>query len=221
MPTTNAPAVTTANPTTAPPAAVTGATKAAKPTKVALQVSYQALITGLQALYQPSDVFLLRDGSYTRDELIAELTGMVTAAEATKTANQTWRITVQAERAVEVKMRPLRDGIHAILQARFGKDSTQLTQFGFVPSKATKKAAVTKAAAVQKGKATRTARNTMGKVQKKSVKGTLPAQVADAVTLLGSKSKGGAPVAAPVTPPMPPAAPAPAPAAGPAPKAAS
>jgi hypothetical protein len=122
----------------------------------------------------------LRSGNYTRDELIAEFQKFIAVAEATKGAHNVWRTAVQDERAFEVQVRPLRQGVRSIVVARFGADGTQLMQFGFTQGKQGKKTVTTKATAVAKTNATRVARATKGKKQRKAIKGTVPATSAAA-----------------------------------------
>jgi hypothetical protein len=105
-----------------------------------------------------------------------------------------------------------------------------LAEFGVTPRKTPPKPVATKAVAVAKLKATRTARHTMGKRQKQLVKGVLPAPGSPAAAPAPAASPAPAPVAVPPAPqpqpaplpspaaPSPPApAPAPAPVAPPAP----
>jgi hypothetical protein len=162
---------------TAAPAAQTPITATANSnnhtTKLGLQASYQSLITGLSTFYQPTDTFALQGGTLTRDAVIAELQKFIDAAEATKTTRTAWLASVQTERGVEAQVHPIRAAMRGIVAARFGADATQLVQFGFNPTKRTARTALTKAQAVVKSKATRTARGTKGAVQKKAVKGNV------------------------------------------------
>ena len=171
--TTTATNVSNANlpaPAPVPPPTITATGGSNHGTKVDLQASYQALIGGLQTFYQPTDVFLLNGASYTRDSLITELQKFIALAEATKEANKSWRDAVQVEHLFELEVRPLRQGVRGIVAARFRKDATQLLKFGFVQGKKGKKTPDTKAKAVVKGKATRTARGTKGKKQRLAIK---------------------------------------------------
>ena len=179
----------------APTTSITGVANGSNhSTKVDLQVAYQALTTGLATFYQPTDTFLLPTGTVTRDTLIAQFQGFINVAETTKSAQQGWHEAVQAERAAEVLVRPVRQAVRSVIQGRFGSTSKQLAQFGFVPLKpATRKAAV-KAQAVVKMKATRVARATKGKVQKKNIKGTVPAVGSDVTSLPAPAPTGAAPV---------------------------
>jgi hypothetical protein len=52
------------------------------------------------------------------------------------------------------QVRPLRQGVRGIAQARFGADGAQLLQLGFTPAKPATKSAASKAQAALKSKAT-------------------------------------------------------------------
>ena len=142
-------------------------------TKVDLQAVYQSVVHGLQTFYLPTDVFQMTSGTYTRDELVGEFQQFVSAAQATKVSNQQWRADVQTERALELHVRELRSGVQGIAAARFGASGAPMLQFGFLLAKPRKKSAETKAVAVAKGQATRKERGTLGKVQKKDIKGNV------------------------------------------------
>ena len=141
--------------------------------KVMVQASYQALVSGLQATFQPTDTFVLKGGVLTRDQAIAQLGAYIAAGETTKSTRMQWISAVETERNILEQAAPVREGLRNILQARFGKDGTGLTTFGFRPAKAAKKTVTVKATALAKTAATRLARHTMGSVQKKSVTGNV------------------------------------------------
>jgi hypothetical protein len=167
-------ATSTAGPAPAPAGAspgITSVAKSGKSTKVLTQASYQALVSGLQSTFQPTDTFNVPGGTLTRDQIIAQLNTFISAAEATKAARQQWLTAVAGERSTLGDVTPLRQSIRSILQGRFGKEGPALTSFGFSPAKLAKRTAHTKAAAAVKTAATREARHTMGTVQKKTVKG--------------------------------------------------
>ena len=140
--------------------------------KVQIQVAYQALVSGLQSSYQPSDTFVIAGQTLSRDEVIARLNAVIALAEVTKATRQQWLSAVEAEHAGLVAARTLRECLHGIVQARLGsKSASGLTAFGFSPAKTAKRTVTTKATAVAKTTATRAARHTMGKVQKQSITG--------------------------------------------------
>jgi len=168
-------------------------------TKVELQTSYQAFITGLMAYYQPTDEFDLPGGAMTRDEVIAAFQQFITAAENTKASNKVWRADVQTERAVELEVAPIKRGVRNIVIGKFSVSGVELLQFGVEPRKPTKKTAESKALAAVKARATRAARGTKGSNQKKDIHGTVPA--APTATASADATVASAPVAAPAAAP--------------------
>jgi len=170
----------TADPAT--PAITSVANGSNKGTKVDLQTAYLSLIAGLLVYFQPGDPFALAAGIMTRDQLIALFQQFVAAAEATKSSNAVWRSDVQAERAMEQMVAPVRVGLTSILQGKFGKSGTPLLKFGITPLKAPVKTTAVKTAAVAKAKATRVARGTKGSKQKKDIVGNVTGVVITPVT---------------------------------------
>ena len=153
-----------------------------KGTKVDLQTAYLAIIAGLLAYFQPGDPFALAAGVMTRDQLIALFQQFVASAEATKTSNAAWRSAVQAERAMEQTVAPVRAGLKSILQGKFGRSGSQLLTFGITPAKAIAKTTAVKTAAVVKSRATRAARGTKGSVQKQAIVGNVTGVVITPMT---------------------------------------
>jgi hypothetical protein len=140
--------------------------------KLQLQAVYQALASGLQSTYEPTDTFNIYGETLTRDEVVERLHDVVATVEATKAARQQWRSAVQAERASVVTGTALRQSLQGILQARLGgKAASGLAEFGFNPAKSGKRTVANKATAIAKRAATRQARHTMGSVQKLAIKG--------------------------------------------------
>jgi hypothetical protein len=200
---------------TAPPL-VTGTAGDKRGKKVDRQALYLAVIHGLQTYYEPSDIFRMEAGTFTRDQLIDEFQKFVSAAQLTKNSNQKWRADIQAERVIEERVRALRHGVQGITQARFGPQGAPNLQFGFALPKPRRRSAETAAIAVKRSLATRQKRGTMGYKEKQKIKGDV--HVAVVVTPAGGATPDTpsgapgvvAPVAAPtpVGPVMPPAAPA-------------
>jgi hypothetical protein len=159
-----------------PSAPITGVANGSnKGTKIDLQTSYQAFITGLQTYYQPTDTFALKTGTLTRDEVIAEAQKFIAAAENTKASNRVWRADAQTERAVELEVAPIRRGVRNVVEGRFDENGIELLSFGFEPRKPPVKTVASKMEGIAKAKATRTARGTKGSEQKKDIHGTVPA----------------------------------------------
>jgi len=101
--------------------------------------------------------------------------------EATDTATQAhtaWIEKVQVERNSHSALAPLLRALRSLVFGQFGeaKDAASiLGDFGFTPRKVAQRPAAEKAKAADKSRATRKARNTMGKVQKKKVHGSVAA----------------------------------------------
>lgn len=192
--------------TTATAPAITGAAKGGgKVPKVQIQAAVQALISGLQSTYQPTDNFNIDGETLSRDQVIANLNAFITTVEATKAARQQWTTAVEEEHDALPVVMALRQNLRGILQARLGgKGASGLTAFGFNPAKSPKQSVTGKATAVVKTAATRKARHTLGKVQKQSIKGDV---VGITVTSLvasppvpAPSSANGAPGATPIAP---------------------
>ncbi|MGD0523904.1 MAG: hypothetical protein ABSE49_02100 [Polyangiaceae bacterium] len=188
-----------------------------KGSKVDLQTAYLSLIAGLLAFFQPGDTFALAAGIMTRDQLIALFQQFVAAAQATKNSNAAWRTDVQAERAMELTVAPIRTGLKSILQGKFGKSGTQLLQFGIAPLKVVPKTTEVMTAAVAKSKATRAARGTKGSVQKKQITGNVTGVIITPVTAgpatpvaTGNAASANGGTAAPPAAPAPAGTPTPA-----------
>jgi hypothetical protein len=153
-----------------------------KGTKIELQSAYLALIAGLQANYQPDDVFELPMGDKTRDELVAELQSFVGAAETSKASYSGWRQDVQNERAVVATTEPVRAAVKVVLVGKYGKSSSKLLAYGIPPAKVPVISPATRTAAAAKAAATRKARGTTGKVKKLEITGNVTGVVITPVT---------------------------------------
>lgn len=135
------------------------------------QAIYMAVIHGLRLYYKPESTFELPSGTYTRDALIAKFQAFIGRAQLTKASYQKWRADVQAEHAAEEEVSGLRTDVRRIAHARFGPNGAPNLQFGFALPRPTGRSAATMAIAVEKARATRKKRGTMGHVQKKAIKG--------------------------------------------------
>jgi hypothetical protein len=117
--------------------------------------------------------------TYTPDQIVARLQQEITTADAATKARATFLTAAAAVQAERVAMKPFLSGFRAFLENMFTDPST-ITEFGFSPRKTKQSDTVTKAMAADKRLATRKARHTMGKNQKKDVKGTTAPIVASA-----------------------------------------
>ncbi len=144
-------------------------------TKVDVEALYRALIAGINANLPNVALFNLNDQQFARADLLGQFQARIDAAEAVKAAKTQWHTLVAAERALNRSVSRLRAAMRRYLEALYGADNQKLQDFGFTPAAAPKTKVAVKAEAQVKAKATRSARHTMGKRQKKDIKGTEPA----------------------------------------------
>ncbi len=184
--------------TPAPTPLVTGVANGGNTgTKTDLQTSYVALISGLQAGYAPDYVFQLATGDQRCDEVVAVLQKYVTAAQVTKGSYQAWRNDVEEERQVVAQVAPVRAAVRSVLEGRYGKSSTQMLTYGFTPQKVAERSVASKASAIVKNEATRTARGTKGSKKKLTVTGGVTGVVLTPVTSTPNASAPATPAAEP------------------------
>lgn len=125
--------------------------------KLDLLTAVQTLVTGLQANYQPTDVFQMSIGTLTRDDIIKVVLAYVADCEDSKAKKQAWQAAVQTEKEAKTAMRPVRSAVHVFFQNLLGKQSAELRTYGFEPQKPRKSSVKAKAEGQQKAEATRKA----------------------------------------------------------------
>src|SRR5882672_9279559 len=137
--------------------------------KTALESDKQ-VIAGVQK-HLMNQSFIVGDKSCTAQDVIAAFQGRVTTGQEVVLARAAWQATVKADRERRTETSVFVGAFRAIVQGMF-HDPATLADFGLSPRKSTKKTVDTKATAIAKNKATRTARHTLGKKQKAKVKGS-------------------------------------------------
>jgi hypothetical protein len=143
-------------------------------TKLTLSALCNALIQGVTSLADPT---LTLDGKvYTKDAALAPLRACVAAIEATAATHAAWSKAVQDERDAVAAARAMIALLKPYLKVRLGKSNPALqSEFGIEPAKQPHRTVAVKSTAIAKGKATRTARHTMGPKQRKGVTGAVAA----------------------------------------------
>ena len=141
-------------------------------TKLDLQAIYQAVVNALETtFYQPTDTFQWPRGTYTRDELVGELQGIVAAAQATKSSNRSGASTCRRSEPRDARARasPGREGING---ARFGASGAAEPTFRQIPlPRPERESAQTEAPWPSQVEATRSERN-MGRSRKRTSRAT-------------------------------------------------
>ena len=120
---------------------------------------------------------------YTPAQLKAAFQGQTTALQTSEAARKQWENDVVAGKAVSKTVNALYASFQSYLVGQYGKTAVAvLADFGISAPKTTVPTVATKAVAAVKRTATRTARHTMGAVQKKGVKGDVTGVVVTPVT---------------------------------------
>jgi hypothetical protein len=157
------------------------------------------IISGVQKHFPKAQVVLARQTFNTVDDLVRFIQADIDITDATDKARADWRAGVQKERDSHQKLAPLLRSLKAYVTAQFGDTqdaSSTLADFGYAPRKVAERPVAAKSEAAAKVRATRTARHTMGKNQKKAVKGTAgvpaaPAPAPGAVVTAPGGTNGG------------------------------
>jgi hypothetical protein len=149
--------------------------------KVTAKDSASTAILGVDKRLAGIIAISLNGVSYTPVQIKTTLQADVDATNATSAAKAAWSKAVADGRATRAEATAMLRNLRAYLIATGGAGAVGLlADFGFLPPKSPKVAVKTRAAAVDKNLATRAARHTMGKNQKKEVKGAPAAATAPA-----------------------------------------
>jgi hypothetical protein len=137
------------------------------------------LILGVQKHYPDGSQSIAVGGSsFTVTALTELMQSFVDQRAAVETAKAAIKARLETERTQAPSQLAVIRALVTILRGTFGNSADVLADFGLSPLKvATPMTAETKAVAVAKREATRAARHTMGKNQKKAVKGAIQASL--------------------------------------------
>jgi hypothetical protein len=132
------------------------------------------VIAGIGKHLQTVSSLPLLGSTYTPAALVKLVQSRIDSANGSIATKATWHSTVVEDKALNAKLTPVIRALRQYVINVFGEASPVLADFGFTASKRATRTPEEKAAAAAKAKATRAARHTMGKKQKKDVKGTVP-----------------------------------------------
>jgi hypothetical protein len=133
------------------------------------------IILGLQKDLQHVSSLPLAGTTYTPDDLVKLVQSRIDLNNVIAASRATWLSQVASNQALSAKLTPILRGLRQYVVNAYGETSPVLADFGFTAPKKRVLTPEQKATAAVRAKATREARHTMGKVQKKNVKGTVPA----------------------------------------------
>jgi hypothetical protein len=120
---------------------------------------------------------------YTRDALVASVQQDIDTADAATNAKTVFFNAAAAARERRAERKRFYRGLKAYVENQF-TDPNVIAEFGFAPQKTATPSAAAKLVATQKRAATRKARHTMGKNQKKGIKGDVTGVVVTPVTAI-------------------------------------
>jgi hypothetical protein len=142
-------------------------------TKNSLKQRVDGLIAGTNK-HPPSGPLTLGNASYTAQSLVQALQSLDDAIAAADAAKASWQQALGKMNEARANGVPVVRDYLAWVKVTYRSAPATLADFGVAPAKVRTPLTVEQqAAAVAKGKATRLARHTMGKVQKLKVKGTV------------------------------------------------
>ena len=146
------------------------ATKSNATVKLALNT----MIKGLQGAFGAKAPFTLAGHAYKRDEIVEIFQGLIAAMDAVRSAESQLTAARRNRANVAKRVQPLERALERFLRAVYGADSPKLLTFGLKPEGPRKVTIQTKADAVEKARATRKARGTLGKKERLKNNGKLP-----------------------------------------------
>ena len=130
-----------------------------------------ALVTGLKK-HAPGRPFVLASQTYSAADILGEVNALLAAASAVPKARGALKDAIRADRELRARKAELLRGLRGTIQSMFRGQTTTLADFGLEPPRARRPATTEEAVlAVEKRRATRKERRTMGKKQKAAIKG--------------------------------------------------
>jgi hypothetical protein len=153
-----------------------------KEKKIAVLGRDAQIVDGIQKHLQGVSSLQLAGTTYSPADLVKLVESRASQVAAVTAANATWHAAVAAEKELNAKLAPVLQGLRQYVFNTFGAAGTVPADFGFAATARKPLTSEEKVARAAKAKATRAARHTMGKVQKKKVTGTTAAAATAAAT---------------------------------------
>ncbi len=175
----------------------TSIVKSNKPTRKDM---LRLIVSGVQKHFPSGQMSLAGQAFNMPTDLVNLLQADISVTDATDKARATWLATVQTQTDSHTKVAPVLRALKAQVLAQFGDTqdaATTLADFGYSPRKISARSSEEKVAAAAKGRATRTARHTMGSKQKQAVTGNVTGVVVTPV--VSTPAAPAAPATSPAT----------------------
>jgi hypothetical protein len=133
------------------------------------------VIEGIDEEFQSLPYILAGATQFTPSSLKAFIQRRIDAAEKVRVARAAWIAASKEYEDIHAEVSAVVADVKQAAMCAFGKNSPKLASFGFEPPKKPTLTEEKKLVAVQKRRATRIARGTMGRKAKLAIKGTVPA----------------------------------------------
>jgi len=152
-------------------------------------VADQNMIDATHKVLSQFATLVVGSQTVTPADIVKVLQDRIDAGKAVLTAEAARTAAVKVDRDKRAQTAALLSSFRRLLQGMFTQSPDTLAAFGLKAPKVGKKKVEAKAMAVAKNKATRQARHTLGKQQKKAVKGTPPAATSGTATATAAPPK--------------------------------
>jgi hypothetical protein len=162
-----------------------------KQNNTTFQAQEQTALAAVDKYYSGVSSLTIGGTSYTPAAVKKVLSDDLAAQAALAPQRATLHVAVTSAQAVRATARALLKALRVHIVDQYGTQSAPvLADFGYAPASSTKPTILEKVQAVDKRIATRKARHTMGKKQKKAITGTVPAEtVGEGTATAASASK--------------------------------
>jgi len=135
----------------------------------------QAMINGIQKFLAQFATLPVEGKNMTPADIVKVFQDRINTANAAQTADAARATAVKADRDERAATATITAAVRRIVLGMFNANPDTLAVFGLKVLKTRKPKVATKAVAIAKNKATRTARSTVGPKKKLTIKGTVPA----------------------------------------------
>jgi hypothetical protein len=167
-------------------------TMTTKPNKATLQARCQSAVVGITKYLSSVSTLILDGTSFTVADLTKLLASAATSATVTADAKGQYQAAVKAEGITRSQILTALEALQRYVVSQYGKTNVAvLNAFGFSTTPAKKPSSQTNAVKVQKIRATRTARHTMGPRQKAQIHGVVPVGSPDGAAPVPAAGGGG------------------------------
>jgi hypothetical protein len=136
------------------------------------EASVLKAIAGVTQVIPATSSLVLNGSSVTQKQLLVQLQNIADEYQAVRDAKSAYTTALQAERSSVTADKEYMLQFHAAIVAYFGRQSPQLAQFGFTPTKPVKVTGAESVSKAAKAAATRELRGTLGSREKQAVKAT-------------------------------------------------